>query len=144
VLTWALRLVAEEKEQATNGFDDLDPKEEPEEGGEGEGLVFDDTSEFVRSIVFDPQQQQQQRQPQTSAAKQQVKVEGTTEGKSIKATVEEDIEELEAGEVDMKEEEDEEGVLHAMQVDGEVGEEVKKEEGEVRSLHFTSPPSFSH
>jgi U4/U6.U5 tri-snRNP-associated protein 1 len=43
-------IVAEEKEQVANG--DADDIMLPAE--ESEGLVFDDTSEFVRSIMYDP------------------------------------------------------------------------------------------
>ncbi|KAI0049811.1 SART-1-domain-containing protein [Auriscalpium vulgare] len=77
------------------------------------GLVFDDTSEFVRGITYDP-----------TAVKKEVKREASViptapgSSKQLGPTPEDDpmeVEELEAGEVVVKEEEDEEAMLNAIE-----------------------------
>lgn len=82
--------------------------DEPEEEG---GLVFDDTSEFVRAITYDPVAVKQEPVAENPLSKapseplQDVKMDN----------VDESMEELEAGEVVVKEEEDEEAMLNAIE-----------------------------
>jgi U4/U6.U5 tri-snRNP-associated protein 1 len=109
-------LVAEEQQEERANVD-MEPKAEEE----SEGLVFDDTSEFVRAITYDP----------TAAAA------ATTQASETPAKREESMPQRSLSPVQPKEEEDDEAVLHAMQVDEndgglEDGEEVvKPEESEV-------------
>jgi U4/U6.U5 tri-snRNP-associated protein 1 len=106
-------VVAEERERINNADDgNVLPKEEQAD----KGLVFDDTSEFVRSIVYDPEGAKMSTANQPTH-KEEVKAEGSPTPES---------EELEAGEVDMKEEE--EAALHALQIEVDMnGANVKKE-----------------
>lgn len=90
--------------------------------------MFDDTSEFIRSVQYEPIA---------------VKVEPKTEEPVLKSEMQADIEMSdgdedgkEAGEIDLKEEEDEEEMLHALQsamdtMEREGGTFVKKEEDDV-------------
>ncbi|TFY83285.1 hypothetical protein EWM64_g731 [Hericium alpestre] len=81
--------------------------EDDEVEGEGAGLVFDDTSEFVRAIVYDP----------TAIKKEVTEANGGAKEKTpaVKDEPMEVVEELEAGEVAVKEEEDDEAMLNAIE-----------------------------
>jgi U4/U6.U5 tri-snRNP-associated protein 1 len=85
-------------------------KAEEAEGEDSGGLVFDDTSEFVRGITFDPvaiKKEQADGPPTTIERKQ----ESPDEDVAM-----EEVEELEAGELVVKEEEDDEdAVLNAIE-----------------------------
>jgi U4/U6.U5 tri-snRNP-associated protein 1 len=97
---------------------------------ESEGLVFDDTSEFVRSIMYDPESARVQN------SKPPVHKEDMRDEGSLSPSPER--EELEAGEVDMKQEENEEAALHAMQMDVDMnGIDIKKEANAEVSRHLT-------
>jgi U4/U6.U5 tri-snRNP-associated protein 1 len=116
--------VKEEKENGTNGDADIVlPKEEEVEG---EGLVFDDTSEFVRSIVYDPE----------SEKKTVVKLPVRKEDLDGDESPGSDRESPEAGEIDVKEEENEQAALFAMQmdVDANGNVEMKAEDDAVVSF----------
>ena len=87
--------------------------EDGDGAGEG-GLTIDDTSEFVRAITFDP----------TAVKKERVEVSlkrETSRGPSQPSSAamaedsDETMEEIEAGEVVVKEEEDEEAMLNAIE-----------------------------
>lgn len=122
------RPVKEEKDGEANGTDGIIvPKDEPI-AEEGEGLVFDDTTEFVRSIVYDGE-----------STKQHVKLNVRKEdlGGDISPSPEPVV--LEAGEVDLKEEENEETALHAIQqmdVDANGSVEVKQDQDAEVSASF--------
>jgi U4/U6.U5 tri-snRNP-associated protein 1 len=90
---------------------DVDEAAEAEDG-EG-GLTFDDTSEFVRSITYDPNAvKKEPKEERIEPAVSKVEPRGT----SVQAGGEDvAMEELEAGELPVKEEEDEEAMLHALE-----------------------------
>jgi U4/U6.U5 tri-snRNP-associated protein 1 len=84
--------------------------EEAEAEGSG-GLVFDDTSEFVRGITFDPAVVK--KEPQTDGPPTSVERKQASPDEDVPM---EDTEELEAGEVAMKEEdEDDDAMLNAIE-----------------------------
>ncbi|KAH8099921.1 SART-1 protein [Cristinia sonorae] len=110
------RRIAEEREQAM-AVDRAEvikiEDDDSPDGGEG-GLTFDDTSEFVRAITYDP----------IAVKKEPAEVHATartskqpSEPRDIQMNADEDetMEELEAGEVAVKEEEDEEAMLNAIE-----------------------------
>ena len=96
--------VAEEREKSAQVI-----KVEDEPEGEA-GLVFDDTSEFVRSVTYDPVAVKQEAQPERSLSK----VAPETQ-RDLKQEEDEPMEELEAGEVVVKEEDDDEEMLNAIE-----------------------------
>ncbi|KAI0091284.1 SART-1 protein [Irpex rosettiformis] len=122
--------IAEERENSTslngNRPEVIKVEDEPEEGS---GLVFDDTSEFVRAITYDPIAVKQEPKPERPLSK-------APSEPPLDAKTEEDepMEELEAGEVVVKEEDDDEAMLNAIEnaikeheaaeQAGEVGEDV--------------------
>ena len=111
-LTVPSYIVAEEREQAmvTDGPEVIKVEDEDGEGG----LEFDDTSEFVRAITYDPiaVKKEPTETRATAASSKQL-----SEPREVGMKVDEDeaMEELEAGEVVVKEEEDEEAMLNAIE-----------------------------
>ena len=76
----------------------------PEEGG----LTFDDTSEFVRAISYNPVAVKiEPKETRASSVKQEIKDEPSQVSDVA-------MEELEAGELPVKEEEDDEAMLNAL------------------------------
>lgn len=102
-------VVAAEREQSAyvNGVDGIKVEDEPEESG----LVFDDTSEFVRAIAFNPVAVKQEPPPERRISKAPSE---PPHGDNMDVA-DEEVEELEAGEVVVKEEEDEEAMLNAIE-----------------------------
>ncbi len=90
--------------------------DDDEEDGEG-GLTIDDTSEFVRAITFDPTAVK--KEPVEPSARREPSGEPSQQTPASPRHGSEDIdhpmEELEAGEVVVKEEEDEEAILNAIE-----------------------------
>lgn len=85
-------------------------KVEDESDDEG-GLVFDDTSEFVRAITYNPVAVKQEPIADKSLSKAP-----SEPPRDAKMDVDDEtVEELEAGEVSIKEEEDEEAILNAIE-----------------------------
>ena len=123
--------VAEERARASAAPDDNVKVEDDEDGIDDSGLVFDDTSEFIRAIQYthtavkvEPKEEPREH-PLKSATPQpqDVQMDGTEEA----------ITELEAGEVPMKEEEDDEAILHALEgaiKSAEAAEATVKDEDE--------------
>jgi len=121
--------VLEEKEQEraqSTSRMDLDIKQEEDDSPTGDaedgGLEFDDTSEFVRSIQYNPVEvKQEERQVSVPTVQAESKRHGSTV-RAISARAESPMEtdqalhELEAGEVAIKEEpEDDEEMLNALE-----------------------------
>ncbi|KAI0684101.1 SART-1 protein [Cytidiella melzeri] len=105
------RRIAEERQRShppeDNGPEVIKVEDEADEEG---GLVFDDTSEFVRAITYAPVAIKQE----PVAEKAPLKV-PSEPPQDTKMDVEEAIDELEAGEVVVKEEEDDEAMLNAIE-----------------------------
>ena len=106
--------VVKEAEEAKNEDVKMEYDEDATEGG----LTFDDTSEFVRAITYDPtavkvKKEDQPVEASTSAAPPKQ----ASEPPDVEMKAEDEtIEELEAGEVAIKEEdEDEEAMLHDLE-----------------------------
>ncbi|KAK7691056.1 hypothetical protein QCA50_006159 [Cerrena zonata] len=82
------------------------------------GLTFDDTSEFVRAIHYDPTAVKVKKEQSTAEAPlSRAQSQQPSEPPDVEMKPEEDeaIVELEAGEVSVKEEEDEEAMLHDLE-----------------------------
>ena len=113
-----------EERARSNGFNEPIVKVEEDEDNE---LVFDDTSEFIRSVQYDPIVVK----PEPKAEPAHLKAEPSDDVDMRDA---EEAREPEPGEVDMKEEEDEESMLHALQRAMDAAEsdeaDVKKENGD--------------
>lgn len=93
------------------------------EDEEDTGLVFDDTSEFIRSVQYNPEVKQEPKEPR-------IKSEPVQNDVQMKEAEDSD-EEMEAGEIPLKEEEDEEAMLHALQQAIDNAEAtIKQEPGE--------------
>ena len=124
-----LILVAAEREKSApvNG-DVIEIKDEEEEGG----LVFDDTSEFVRAITYDPGavKQEPKAEPTLSRARSQSRQPSIPPQDQ---DVEMEAEEAEEGEVTVKEEDDGEAMLHALEnaIKEHEANELKELSGEV-------------
>ncbi|KAL5526607.1 hypothetical protein ACEPAF_8331 [Sanghuangporus sanghuang] len=119
------RKLAEERARASAAPEDGVIKVEETE--EESGLIFDDTSEFVRSVQYEPVKVKVEASSKPREAS--VKVEDTQV--DIHMADAEELSEVEAGEVTMKEEEDEEAMLHALEGVMQAAEsEVKKEGNE--------------
>lgn len=113
--------VAEERAQAGAAPEDSAIKVEDDDDS---GLVFDDTSEFVRSVQYAPVTVKVE--PKTEPGQQPIDIKETSE--DVRMQVAEESDEAEAGEITMKEEEDEEEIMHALQnAMQSVEAEVKKE-----------------
>ncbi|PSR75548.1 hypothetical protein PHLCEN_2v9028 [Hermanssonia centrifuga] len=107
------RRITEQRENSTtaNGREVIKIEDdEPEEGG----LVFDDTSEFVRAITYDPVAVKQEPLAETATPRAESKQAFAPPDIEM-GNEDEDMEELEAGEVVVKEEEDEEAMLNAIE-----------------------------
>ncbi|THH01480.1 hypothetical protein EW026_g1250 [Hermanssonia centrifuga] len=105
--------IMEQRENSTtaNGREVIKIEDdEPEEGG----LVFDDTSEFVRAITYDPVAVKQEPLAETATPRAESKQAFAPPDIEM-GNEDEDMEELEAGEVVIKEEEDEEAMLNAIE-----------------------------
>ncbi|CAL1716233.1 unnamed protein product [Somion occarium] len=85
--------------------------DDDENEGEG-GLTFDDTSEFVRSIAYAPVAIK--KEPPAEQALSRPPSKQPSEPPDVQMKAEEEVE-LEAGEVVVKEEEDEEAMLHSLE-----------------------------
>lgn len=80
------------------------------------GITIDDTSEFVRAITYDPTPVK--REPTEASLKRAISQEPSRQasaGPSKAEVVDDPMEEIEAGEVVVKEEEDEEAILNAIE-----------------------------
>ncbi|KAI0707364.1 SART-1 protein [Earliella scabrosa] len=87
-----------------------------DEDGEGGGLTIDDTSEFVRAITYDPTAVK--KEPIESSLRRQPSRESSRQPSAPprrQHDVDDPMEEIEAGEVVVKEEEDEEAMLNAIE-----------------------------
>lgn len=133
-------LVAEEKQTSTplngDGPEVIKVEDEPEEGG----LVFDDTSEFVRAITYDPVAIKQEPAPERPILKAPSEA-----PRDVKMEEDEAVEELEAGEVVIKEEEDDEEMLNAIEYAMREQEAADKaaEGGEDAPVGTASEQTFS-
>lgn len=90
---------------------------ESDDEAEG-GLTFDDTSEFVRAITYDPTAVKVKKEEPAagpSLSRAQSKQASEPPDVEMKPEGDEVIDELEAGEVLVKEEEDEEAMLHDLE-----------------------------
>ncbi|KAJ6576459.1 SART-1 family-domain-containing protein [Mycena vulgaris] len=90
----------------------VEERDEDDEGGSS-GLTFDDTSEFVRAVGNNPVVKEERTEPSVVPSKQ------PSQSRDVSmAPGDEALEELEAGEVEMKDEEDEEddmAILNAIE-----------------------------
>ena len=95
------------------------------------GLTFDDTSEFVRAISYNPIVKQEPKEETRELSLKPVK----KEEDAVMKESDEALEELEAGEVSVKEEEDDEEMLHALegtiQSAESMEQDVKHDNGDV-------------
>lgn len=131
------------REQSALPDDIIKVEEARDDAGES-GLTFDDTSEFVRAIAYNPtavkteqvQPSAPQAQPQTRSPSQDVSMQGDEVV---------DVDEIEAGEVVVKEEDDEEmlqAIEQAIQ-DTEAEQRVAAENREDEAVVGTSvEPTF--
>lgn len=98
------------------------------------GITIDDTSEFVRAITYDPTPVK--REPTEASLKRAISQEPSRQasaGPSKAEVVDDPMEEIEAGEVVVKEEEDEEAILNAIENairETEAAEKAAQESGE--------------
>ncbi|KII90021.1 hypothetical protein PLICRDRAFT_107617 [Plicaturopsis crispa FD-325 SS-3] len=83
-------------------------EDDEDDAADQSGLTFDDTSEFVRAIAYNPVKQEPVEAPVASSSKQ------PSPPEDVKMA-DEAVEELEAGEVPVKEEEDEEAILNMIE-----------------------------
>ncbi|EKM58305.1 uncharacterized protein PHACADRAFT_140122 [Phanerochaete carnosa HHB-10118-sp] len=106
------RKIAAKREQPTSANGDAIKVEDEE--GEDSGLVFDDTSEFVRAITYNPVavKQEPKAEPSLSRARPESRQPSMPPPDQ---DVEMSAEETEEGEVEVKEEEDDEAMLHALE-----------------------------
>jgi U4/U6.U5 tri-snRNP-associated protein 1 len=131
---------------APNGNDDTLPEQEDN----ADGLVFDDTSEFVRAISYNPvsvkAEESVERRTPAQPIVIQVNTGRATDGAEMQ-DADEELEELEDGEMaSIKEEEDDTAMLLAienaiMNADGGRGRSVSEAPAEVswcQFLHFSS------
>lgn len=126
-------VVAEERERSvtTNGHDVI-KVEDDDEDASGTGLTFDDTSEFVRAITYDPVAIKKEPPPEKPLSVAPSKQPSESRDLEMKAE-DEAIEELEAGEVVVKEEdEDDEEMLNA------IVEAIEQTEAEERAAQDES------
>ncbi|OJT11466.1 U4/U6.U5 tri-snRNP-associated protein 1 [Trametes pubescens] len=125
----AAKIAAERESSLAKEVIDVDDLQE-DEGG----LTIDDTSEFVRAITYDPTPVK--REPAEASLKRAVSQEPSRQasaGPSKAEVVDDPMEEIEAGEVVVKEEEDEEAILNAIENairETEAAERVAQESGE--------------
>ncbi|KZT00800.1 SART-1 protein [Laetiporus sulphureus 93-53] len=110
------RRVAEERtrSEAPNGDGVITIGEDGDADGES-GLTFDDTSEFVRAITYEPTLVKKESPAATAAPVPMEIIKPRSPSVDVKMEVEEAVEELEAGEVRVKEEEDDEEMLNAIE-----------------------------
>lgn len=104
-------LVVEERERSATANGQEVIQVEDDDLAHEVGLTFDDTSEFVRAITYNPVavKQEPQQPPSVAPSKQ------PPEPRDVEMKAEDEaIEELEAGEVVVKEEDDEEEMLNAI------------------------------
>lgn len=108
-------LVAEERARASAGLNEIIKVEDGDDSDEGDksGLVFDDTSEFVRAIQYNPIVVKTEPKEEPSA--RPLKLASPQPPDVVMNGTDEAVEELEAGELPVKEEEDEEAILHALE-----------------------------
>ncbi|KAH9935252.1 SART-1 protein [Amylocystis lapponica] len=107
--------VAEERAQpeTANGHVVINV-DDGEEAGEESGLTFDDTSEFVRAISYNPVMVKKEVPTEVPLAREPPKPRSPSV--DVEMTVgDEPVEELEAGEVVVKEEEEDEEMLNAIE-----------------------------
>jgi len=102
-------VVADERAREQSASDEIVKIDDDEVGG----ITFDDTSEFVRAITYNPVAVKADQVP-SSSTRAPSKQPSPTRDVSMDGS-DEVIEELEAGEVVMKEEEDEEAILNAIE-----------------------------
>ncbi|TFK47784.1 SART-1 protein [Heliocybe sulcata] len=112
----AQKIAEERARQESEAGPEVIKVEDDEDADGGDGLTIDDTSEFVRSITFDPNATKKDLNVKKEVAEPAAPGRAKSEAKSDVAMGDGDeaMEELEAGEVRVKEEdeEDEEAMLH--------------------------------
>jgi U4/U6.U5 tri-snRNP-associated protein 1 len=107
-------IVADERAREQSAADDIIKAEDDDEpGGEVGGITFDDTSEFVRAISYNPIVVKAEP-VEPSSTRTPSKQPSPTRDVSMAAS-DEAVEELEAGEVVKDEEEDDEAILNAIE-----------------------------
>lgn len=105
-------VVAAERTKSEAKDSDAIKVEDAEEADGESGLTFDDTSEFVRAITYDPVMVK--KELPEAKIREPSKQPSSSRDVEMKAE-DEVIEELEAGEVVVKEEDDEEAMLNAIE-----------------------------
>ncbi|EGN99241.1 hypothetical protein SERLA73DRAFT_108641 [Serpula lacrymans var. lacrymans S7.3] len=108
------RKVADQRaREASINADDIIKIEDGDEETGGAGLTFDDTSEFVRAISYNPNAIKAEPVEPTAV---KASPKPRSESRDVEMdNIDEPVEELEAGEVSVKEEEDEEAILNAIE-----------------------------
>ena len=138
----AFLVAADRAREQSPTTDDIIKVEEAEEETGDSGLTFDDTSEFVRSISYNPAAVKVD-QVEPSVAPPPPKARSPSYDGSMRE--DEVVDEIEAGEVVLKEEDDEE-MLEAIEQaikDTEEGERVAAENGEGEAaVGSSSEPTF--
>ncbi|KAN0092738.1 SART-1 family domain containing protein [Tylopilus felleus] len=138
----ARKIAADRAREQSPTTDDIIKVEEAEEETGDSGLTFDDTSEFVRSISYNPAAVKVD-QVEPSVAPPPPKARSPSHDGSMRE--DEVVDEIEAGEVVLKEEDDEE-MLEAIEQaikDTEEGERVAAENGQGEAaVGSSSEPTF--
>ncbi|KAF7797098.1 hypothetical protein EIP86_008290 [Pleurotus ostreatoroseus] len=136
--------IAAERERSTpmNVDNAINVDDEPDEQ-EG-GLVFDDTSEFVRAIAYEPVAVK--KEPPAETPVPQSQTERPSEPPDVQMKVEDEaVEELEAGEVVVKEEEEDmEAMLNALEnaIKEQEAADVAKQNGEEITVGTATEQTF--
>ena len=125
-----------------NGGNGVKVEEDVEE--QAGGLVFDETSEFVQAITYDPVAVKQE--PSAEPSLRNNASARPSEPRDVEMTVEEEpVEELEAGEVVVKEEEeDEEATLNALEsaIKQQEAEDIAAQNGEAVPVGTATEQTF--
>ncbi|KAK2460357.1 hypothetical protein APHAL10511_007746 [Amanita phalloides] len=120
--------IAEQKAlEEAEMVNEIKAEEDARDDGHKFGLTFDDTSEFVRSVGLNPIiVKPEPKEPRTSASEKDTKQQSMSRDVSM-APGDEAVEELEAGEVVVKDEEDEDDEMAML---NEIENAIKKTEAE--------------
>ncbi|KIJ62825.1 hypothetical protein HYDPIDRAFT_156925 [Hydnomerulius pinastri MD-312] len=136
------RKVAEERarEQSVHADDIVKVEDADEDGGES-GLTFDDTSEFVRAISYNPAAMKTE-QDESSIAPPPAKQRSPSRDASMAG--DEALNEIEAGEVVVKEEDDDEEMIEAIEQAIKDTEEAERAaaENDEPEIGTSSEPTF--
>ncbi|KAF7330588.1 U4/U6.U5 tri-snRNP-associated protein 1 [Mycena venus] len=127
---------AEARKREVVKVEEMDDEEDGE-GGSG-GLTFDDTSEFVRAVGNNPIVKEEPKEPAVPAPPS--KQASQSRGVSM-APGDEALEELEAGEVEMKEEDDEQDDMAILDA---IEDLMKSVEAEQEQASSTAAEMVSH